>query len=976
MRQKLTSLLSALVVLTQFLIISTPAHATLPPPPVNLVRVYEGDGVNQTGGKIHFARGFKDGEILNCPVPVASVGTGTYQVDKVHRWPSSYVSVAEITYTPSTFVADSVHNVTFVNGTCNNTGFLSQAQMLAYAGGTWDFQIEVIPQGGSTPPVCDLTHGCFSARAMLTALTFGDQKLRYLKQGSLETQVEIQDGASTSFCAGWHNTGGQMLGSNGVAAGPPFTGASSLASLCPKFILTFDNGGSHIEGELILRNSVAQRQQDQSIKVTMRSTTSGESWDSTDAVGNVGGLWNMIGNTTAISVLHYGTRPGMYYLDPGLDYLSYAKLLPTFALTEIGSHLSSSTAGDGNNGTTSYNQWASGGKCKPGDGACINAMDKAFSQNSEGTPISREVLGWLVSAKQNTCGTVNGECRKWYAMLTGMTDHHAGNVLTGCLARCGLWYAPQNIPFHNRWQGSGNFYYSSYDPLVNPTGTRNTAATGGSGATSANGRNMSQMQGLHQYLAYGAGTQVGDQTINGWFTDLLHWQDYSFHCGLFTLDQFCIDEEMEGAGFVSMAVNPDFGVSGYSWGYFNSLYGGTATRQMGWGTLTEANAAFLADGSDSYGLPCGSLEKCVFTSYVQSNIAVHVGLKHVTTDPHVPVGRACGIITDISTYTREELGRCGTGRNNFIPLHGMYEDGGCIACENYLSATQIHAITSATFPVMTVDRTFGPCGGVAFGNTYIYGLTGVWAPLNGYHENVSRIDETHVQVNDFSTAAIAQPMTASTAMMSSLLTDTLRTNKAGENWMDAGATIALNIQRRLGFSDWHFITDDINLRGVEMLTDVSFNPYLFGLYEMPSTIGVAADWVDYTCSAPAQSNPTKPTTWAQVIDAIIPPLKTIAVFQGECGGDHTYGLMSRAAVTFAVNDGLPNSTVALRWLDGDGGINLRHFPLLFEPVPGSPGTAACNNDLSVKYALAPDVLYDGGGGTTPNGKSGKWTGKL
>jgi hypothetical protein len=110
------------------------------------------------------------------------------------------------------------------NSACVNTGFLTQAQMLAFNSAVWDTCIAVTPAGGTQYQAC--------ARAMLSASdpganTFGDCKNNYWLQSTYATSVVLQDCTSaTAFDFGWPFVGPLTA----VTVDPSFNGAGGASS--------------------------------------------------------------------------------------------------------------------------------------------------------------------------------------------------------------------------------------------------------------------------------------------------------------------------------------------------------------------------------------------------------------------------------------------------------------------------------------------------------------------------------------------------------------------------------------------------------------------------------------------------------------------------------------------------------------------------------------------------------------------------
>src|SRR5262249_38999805 len=144
--------------------------------------VYEADGVDQTARAITFGRFFSKGEFSQCLQPVVGgMPVASYQVDVKNRWSDNSVKIAVISFIAPSFTANSSLAVTFQpNSSCNNTGYLTQSQMVNFNSGDWGASMEITANG---------TTRTTNAATMLNALTFADCKLQYWLQGPVVTAV-------------------------------------------------------------------------------------------------------------------------------------------------------------------------------------------------------------------------------------------------------------------------------------------------------------------------------------------------------------------------------------------------------------------------------------------------------------------------------------------------------------------------------------------------------------------------------------------------------------------------------------------------------------------------------------------------------------------------------------------------------------------------------------------------------------------
>jgi hypothetical protein len=154
---------------------------TQPSPAQNTLIVYNTAGMSQTNRPVSIGRPFREGEITNCVRATVNGASVTTQSDAKNRWPDGSLKFAIVSFVVPSIANGGSVSVEFSNqASCNNTGFLTEADMLA-AG--YDFDVDLSLIGGTTRTV--------SARAMLDAGAF-----RYWLRGPVVTSVLIEDRSS------------------------------------------------------------------------------------------------------------------------------------------------------------------------------------------------------------------------------------------------------------------------------------------------------------------------------------------------------------------------------------------------------------------------------------------------------------------------------------------------------------------------------------------------------------------------------------------------------------------------------------------------------------------------------------------------------------------------------------------------------------------------------------------------------------
>ncbi len=165
---------------------STSSSGSPPPPPPpppspsanNTMTIYDTAGTGQNNRPVSIARPFKQGEIPQCVAALVAGTAVTTQTDVKNRWADGSLKHAIISFLIPSIPANESVTVHFSNqANCNNTGALTQTQMLA---STYDFQTTLNLTNGTTKTV--------QARTMLA-----NGHWRYWLQGPIVTAVIIED---------------------------------------------------------------------------------------------------------------------------------------------------------------------------------------------------------------------------------------------------------------------------------------------------------------------------------------------------------------------------------------------------------------------------------------------------------------------------------------------------------------------------------------------------------------------------------------------------------------------------------------------------------------------------------------------------------------------------------------------------------------------------------------------------------------
>lgn len=165
----------ALISLVLFCLIGTALGQSQP---ANTITIFDTSGTVQMNRPVSVARAFRQGDIPNFAQASVNGVAVTTQTDVKNRWADGSVKFAIVSFVVPSIPANGSVPVTFTNqASGNNTGFLTQSQMLA-AGFNFDATIQMT--GAVIRSI--------SARAMLSA-----GNVRYWLQGPVVTAVIIED---------------------------------------------------------------------------------------------------------------------------------------------------------------------------------------------------------------------------------------------------------------------------------------------------------------------------------------------------------------------------------------------------------------------------------------------------------------------------------------------------------------------------------------------------------------------------------------------------------------------------------------------------------------------------------------------------------------------------------------------------------------------------------------------------------------
>jgi hypothetical protein len=238
--------------------------------PADSVTIYEDDLQARTNLPVTFGRAFLEGEIPggSCPQPVAGgtpIAAGNWQADVKNAWPDGSVKFAVVSLIVPTLASGGSQTFTFQPAVCNNSGYLTQSQMINFNSGSWGAQITVTSPGNGSATANAAT---MLANTNPASQAYNDCSNDYWLRGPVVTAVVVQDCTSTTaFDFGWQWTGTSMTGNSGA----PYTGNNQYASLHPWFVLYFYPSSGAVKAEMILENDWSTRWQDQLIQVSYQT---------------------------------------------------------------------------------------------------------------------------------------------------------------------------------------------------------------------------------------------------------------------------------------------------------------------------------------------------------------------------------------------------------------------------------------------------------------------------------------------------------------------------------------------------------------------------------------------------------------------------------------------------------------------------------------------------------------------------------
>lgn len=234
------------------------------------VTIFESDSLARTNLPVTFGRPFVRGEIAggSCPQPVIGgtpVSSGNWQFDLKNSWPDGSVKFGVVSFIVPALSAGGSQAVTFQSGTCNNTEFLTQTQMVNFNSGSW---------GAALSVTADSEIVTSDAATMLAYTnpgsdSFGDCQNDYWLQGPVVTAVIVQDCTSTThWDFGWLWNGSTMADNSGS----PYSGNCSSTALCaaslhPWYVLYFYPLNNAVRADYVLENTWVDRGQDQLVNV-------------------------------------------------------------------------------------------------------------------------------------------------------------------------------------------------------------------------------------------------------------------------------------------------------------------------------------------------------------------------------------------------------------------------------------------------------------------------------------------------------------------------------------------------------------------------------------------------------------------------------------------------------------------------------------------------------------------------------------
>lgn len=230
----------------------------------------------QTDRPTMFGYCFKQGDYANVPKPLiggVAPGSSDWQVHVTTRWADTSAKCAIIAFN-QTISANSFITVTFANNANGNeTGYLTQAQMLAFnnGGAGWGGEMDVTFNGvtKTADAATMLADNDPGAHALPGASLWGDDGLNdYWFIGPVVTVVIVRDGSSASkwdFGAKWDGT------TMNLNSGSAYTGNSTYASQHPWHILYFFPKNNSVRDDQIIETIWTGRWQDQLFDIVYKT---------------------------------------------------------------------------------------------------------------------------------------------------------------------------------------------------------------------------------------------------------------------------------------------------------------------------------------------------------------------------------------------------------------------------------------------------------------------------------------------------------------------------------------------------------------------------------------------------------------------------------------------------------------------------------------------------------------------------------
>jgi hypothetical protein len=299
----------------------------------NTVQIFDTSGSTQTNRAVSLSRPFSQGEISSFAQAIVNGTPVLTQCDVKNRWPDGSLKFAVVSFVVPSLPSGGSVTVSFSNqGTGNNAGFLTQAQMLA-SGFGFDGTIEMT--GASTQTV--------SARTILAA-----GKFRYWLQGPIVTAVIIEDRTPAR--------------TYDVDFGD---GSRALHPLFEAWFYPSDNRvdlGYTVENTWASSNS-ANSMRDETYSLVLKGGTS-------PATKFTHPAFTHIGLTRWCRRFWVGTSPGSIRIDHNIRYLVGTKAIPNY---DTGLLLAESKI------SSLYSDWLNTDKTLDGDANWLGNYNKALS---------------------------------------------------------------------------------------------------------------------------------------------------------------------------------------------------------------------------------------------------------------------------------------------------------------------------------------------------------------------------------------------------------------------------------------------------------------------------------------------------------------------------------------------------------------------------------------------------------------------